>query len=130
MNTTTETPTTQETTAKQIAIEAKFSAQEEYWQKNEQDIARLRAFMARHREAIAPFEWRAYGWNDLKIIFEAHDQKPKEIAKAFGATGWTREHDSYTCGAVNWKKEVDGCFLIIKNAENIKPKLIEEVKIA
>lgn len=132
MNTTTETPTLTEEqiAAKQAATAAKFDAQEKNWQSNESDIAHLRSFFQKHHDTIAPFNWLAFGWNDRRITFEGYDQKPKEIAKAFGATGWTRVHDSYTCGAVNWTKEVDGCFLIIKKAENITPKLIEEVKIA
>lgn len=126
----TPTPQTIDRTPEQIAIDLKFEAQEKRFVENETQIATLREFFKKHRETISPFQWTCYGWNDCKIKFDCNfgnkDQQ-KQIARAFGATGWTRL--SGTCGQINWHKTVDGCQLIIEGAEHINPKLIEEVKL-
>lgn len=109
-------------------IEQKFSDQEQQFVKLELAIATLRRFMVKHHDTLAPFRWKAYGW-DTEIKFDTYNDAPKEIAKAFGSNGWTRKHDRFSCGSINWEKEVDGCKLIIECAENIKPKLIDEVKL-
>lgn len=115
--------------AKAAMIQEKFSAQENHFKAMERDLVTLREFFVKHHDALAPFVWRCYGWNDCKIVFGASGEEAKAIAKAFGASGWTREHDSYSCGSINWHKDIDGCHLKIEGAESIKPRLIEEVKL-
>lgn len=112
-------------------VQLKFDEQEQYFQKTLQWQATLRAFFAKHREAISPFHWRAYGWNDTEIVFDHYSDhgKAKDIARAFGKDGWKRVADRFSCGSINWRKELDGCVLIIENAESLKPSLIETVKL-
>jgi hypothetical protein len=111
-------------------IEQKFIDQEAQLVKQEQIVATLRAFFSKHREALAPFVWNCYGWNtEIKFDLGWRDQKAKDIARAFGADGWTRKVDGYSCGSINWHKSVGGVELTINAAESIKPKLIEEVKL-
>jgi hypothetical protein len=111
----------------------KIESAEENFKKTERCIAALRAFFAKHAAALEQIEWRAYGWNEKEISINhrtwgENPLEPKQIASLFGLDGWTRRHNSGSCGAVNWLKELDGCTLIIENAESIKPKLIETVK--
>jgi len=110
--------------------EQKFIDQEARLVKQEEIVATLRAFFAKHREALAPFVWKCYGW-DAKIGFDIgyQNKDAKAIARAFGASGWARKADHYSCGSINWHKTVDGVQLTIEAAESIKPKLIEEVKL-
>ena len=112
-------------------VQLKFDEQEQYFQKTLQCHATLRAFFEKHREAISPFHWRAYGWCDTEIVFNHYSDsgKEKEIARAFGKDGWKRVADRFACGAIKWVKELDGCQLIIENAESLKPSLIETVKL-
>lgn len=121
-------PQINEITPEEIA--GKFSGQEAQLVKQEQVAANLRAFFAKHREALSPFVWKCYGWDD-EVEFDIGYSNPvaKPIARAFGADGWTRKANSYTCGAINWHKTVDGVRLTIRNAESLKPKLIAEVKL-
>lgn len=128
MENTTETEV-QDTSA--ADIQKKFDAQEETFQRTLTCHKTLRAFFEKHREAISPFNWKAYGWMDTEIEFDSWQDrgKAKEIATALGREGWTRHKNSYTCGAIDWKKELDGCGVIIKNAEQMTPKLIEQVKL-
>jgi hypothetical protein len=121
-----------EADAAKAEIQAKFDEQEECFRAQEGYLAILRAFTSKHRDAMAPFHWKAYGWNDTEIAFDIIQypaQDPKAIARAFGADGWKRVPDGYTCGSINWRKELDGCVLIIKYAENIKPTLREDVRL-
>lgn len=112
-------------------IQKKFDEQEEYFQKTVRTQAVLRAFFEKHRETIAPFKWRAYGWCDTEIEFQSYSKHPmaKEIANAFGKNGWRRVPNRHSCGAIDWRKDLDGCVLIIKTAEQLEPKVIEEVKL-
>lgn len=105
-----------------------FNEVEKRFRDIEKNLALTREFLTKHREKIEQHTFRAYGW-DNEIVFYGYDQDSKAIARAFGSEGWTRQHDSYSCGAINWHKEVDGIKLKIENAENIKPKLIEAVKL-
>ena len=111
-------------------VRLKFEGQEKTFLEVETTLATCRAFFAKHREALAAFEWRCWGWDNEIKFSHYYNEDPKSIAKAFGASGWTREHDRHSCGAINWKKQLDGMTLIIEGAESIKPKLIEEVKFA
>ena len=135
MNETT-TPTTQPDNedAQELlrAINKKFDDQEKRFTDTEANLATLRAFFLKHREALSPFTWSCYGWADTDIDFHCPgwpEQKAKDIARALGADGWTRKRSPHTCGSIDWHKEMDGCHLIIRNAENINPKLVETVKL-
>lgn len=131
MNTSIEATTDTEVVNSALAeIEQKFTDQESQLVKQEQIVATLRAFFAKHREALSPFAWKCYGW-DIEITFVVgyQNKDAKPIARAFGAGGWARKSDRYSCGSINWHKTVDGVNLIIEAAESIKPKLIEEVKL-
>lgn len=113
--------------------ETKIQNAERTFAKTEECIAALRAFFAKHAEAMEQINFRAYGWNDkeINIANRAWGQNvlaPKQIAALFGLDGWMRQHNSGACGAVDWVKQLDGCMLVIENAESIKPKLIETVK--
>lgn len=111
--------------------QAKFTNQEARFVELEQTIATCRAFMEKHKETLAPFEWSMFGY-DPSCTFYSWNQPegyPKNIAKAFGADGWTRVHDPHTCGSVNWLKQIDGITITLKEAENIKPTLRTEVKL-
>lgn len=128
MQTERDTETEQEVVAEQPdPIAEKFHEQEKRFLELEDNIAVLRRFIVVHHDALAPFTWTAWGW-DKSIEFRSYSQRPTEIAKAFGKDGWRRESDSYSCGSINWKKELDGVKLKIEAAENIKPTLREEVK--
>lgn len=106
----------------------KFREQEKRFIGVELALAKCRAFIEKHRLTLAPFNWSCFGW-DNEITFSHYCNEAKAIARAFGADGWTREHDRWSCGSVDWKKEIDGMFLIIKGAESIKPKLNEQVRL-
>ncbi|HSS95779.1 MAG TPA: hypothetical protein VLK33_02050, partial [Terriglobales bacterium] len=64
------------------------------------------------------------GYSSTAELFD-----PKAIARAFGAEGWKREKNSYTCGQIDWKKTIDEVHVEISGAEHIASKLIEEVKL-
>ena len=128
-NNETRTPEQIEADKKAAIINQKFEQQESHFQAMERDLVTLRAFFAKYRENLSPFEWRCYGWNDCKITFCANGDDARKIAKAFGANGWIREPDNYSCGSINWLKTVDKCILKIEGAESIKPRLIKEVKL-
>ncbi len=114
--------------------ESKITEAEKNFAKTEHCIAVLRAFFAKHAAALEQIDFRAYGWNDTVVTINnrtwgENPLTPTQIAALFGQTGWNRKHSTYTCGAVDWVKELDGCTLTIENAESIKPKLIDEVKL-
>jgi hypothetical protein len=127
------TENTEQAEAKALEIKAKFDKQEEHFRQFEKEMAILRKFFEKHRETLSPFGWTCYAWNDLEIKFGRYDfngcKDPKAIARAFGADGWTRKHNRSACGAIDWFKVVDGVILTIEDAENIKPKLIDNVKL-
>ncbi len=123
------TPTAAEEAA--AKIQAKFDDQEKVFSNQETRITKLRAWIAKHREALAPFVWSCYAY-DLSVDFTvANWSNPdaKAIARAFGADGWKRVHDDTACGSVNWLKTVDDVKLTIRHAENIKPVLREDVRL-
>jgi hypothetical protein len=112
-------------------IAEKFAKQERHFLDLEENIRIGREFFAKHVDALAPFEWTYYGWDrEVTFVRYCKDKDAKAIARAFGADGWKRKTDGYTCGSINWSKEVDGLTLVIKGAESIMPKLIEEVKLS
>lgn len=106
----------------------KFDDQKQQFIIIETALATCRAFIAKHHDTLAPLNWTCYGWCN-QIKFHPWRQEPKEIARAFGSSDWTREYDRYSSEAVNWKKEMDGMLLIIENAESIKRKLNEHVRL-
>jgi len=108
-------------------IAEKFTKQENQFTEVEKNLAALRRFMVVHHDALALLDWRCYGY-DNSIVLNTYNQKPKDVALAFGKDGWKREHNSYSCGSIDWHKTIDGVLLKIENAENIKPTLREEVK--
>jgi len=119
--------------AKELAeqIKSRFEDQEARFVEIEAGLKILREFFIKHREAIAPFQWTCYG-SSLTISFNCaygNKDKQKEIARAFGSSGWKRVKNEYTCGRIDWKKTVDGVEIEIDCAEQINPKLIEEVKL-
>ena len=97
-------------------IQEKFDTQERRFAELEQHVSNLREFFAKYRDAIAPFSWSCYGFDAISFYAGTEhyktENKPKAIARAFGADGWTREFNSSTCGAVNWLKTIDGVVLI------------------
>lgn len=111
-------------------VQMKFDDQEARFVELESNISVLRAFIAKHRETLAPFHWSCYGYDKSITFWGGMSNDAKSVARAFGADGWTREHSGVSCGSVNWKKPLDGVVLLIEAAENIKPKLIESVKIS
>jgi hypothetical protein len=124
-------PAINETTTQPEPSEAdkKFEATESEFKEKEVKIAALRAFLVKYREPLSLFlNWKAFAFHG-DIDFSNYDSKQKEIARAFGADGWVRKKHSYTCGAINWEKTLDGVKLTIESAEQINPKLIEEVKL-
>ena len=112
-------------------IQKKFDEQEAGFAKTLECHRVLREFFTKHREAIAPFHWKAYGWCDTEVEFDSFQNRgrEKELARALGKDGWTRHKNSYACGSIDWKKDLDGCHLIIRGAEQMSPKLIDEVKL-
>ena len=113
--------------------EKKFHSTEQCFRETESDIKASREFIAKHKDALSKFtDWTCYGWSgrELRInLLYSRQQSAKEIAKLFGAEGWRRKPNSHTCGAIDWMKDFDGFQVTIEGAENLKPKLIEEVKI-
>jgi hypothetical protein len=137
METLTETETavgqaTEEQEAKRLEIQEKFDKQEAKFRELESIILTLRGFFEKHREPLSPFGWSCYA-PGLEITFGKYafngSPDPKAVASAFGSGGWIRKHNPYACGSIDWFKTVDGVVLKIEDAENIKPKLIEEVKL-
>ena len=122
------TATTEIKDENQLIIRQKFSEQENNLLKQEDTVRKLREFFAKYHDVIAPFRWRCYGW-DPTVVFDNYDHNSKDIARAFGAEGWTRHHDSHSCGSVNWTKTIDGIELRIECAESIQPQLIKEVRL-
>lgn len=109
-----------------------FDQTEKCFQETEADIKASREFIAAHKEALSKFiEWKCYGWSgrELTISLWMTDVPAKEIARLFGANGWKRVPHGHSCGAINWIKEFEGFKLTIEYAENLKPTLIEQVKI-
>jgi hypothetical protein len=104
--------------------------------KTENNINKIRAFAEKWKAALLLCEsWSAgpaykpsitirKGYGEFSESFD-----PKKIARAFGADGWMREKNSYTCGQIDWKKTVDEVELEISGAEHMAPKLIEQVKL-
>lgn len=93
-------------------------------------IIAARQFLMQNADKLNGIAFRCYGWSK-QIVFNTWGDvtEPKEIARRFGADGWTREHDSHTCGAVHWLKTVDGIQLRVENAETIKPTLNQNVRL-
>lgn len=107
-----------------------FAEHVDSFNQTEQALAACRAFIEKHKGTLQQLNgWRAYGFS-AKIIFDYFGQRPPDIAKAFGATGWTRKANQYSCGSIDWHKEMDGMELVIEGAESIKPTLREEVKLS
>jgi hypothetical protein len=97
----------------------------------ESNVAKCRAFVEKHKDAMGAFDCTCYGW-DTEIKFSQYmilPFIPKDVARAFGVDGWKRIPNTSGCGSIDWVKELDGVVLKIENAEQIKPKLIEEVKL-
>lgn len=114
-------------------IEKRFKAQEDKFVVIEKCLATLRAFLAKFKEQIAPFEFHAYESSGAPHIYfdctyNNKDQQ-KNIATALGKEGWEREKDNFTCGRINWSKVVDGVEIKITGAEHLNPNLIKEVKL-
>jgi hypothetical protein len=112
-------------------IEAKFTKQENQFLEQEKNISLLRAFFLKYRKPFAQFQWRAYGI-DNEISFDCNYQnvgRAKDIARAFGSDGWTRKKNSYTCGQIDWFKDIGEVTLKIEGAEHLNLNLIEEVKL-
>jgi hypothetical protein len=112
--------------------QTQFDIIEKRFVEREHDLFKLRAFIDKHRTVLEQLGqcWEAFGY-DGKIKFNDNyqgKQEPKLIARLFGADGWTRKPNSYSCGRIDWFKELDGVSLMIANAEQIKP-LITEVKL-
>jgi hypothetical protein len=97
----------------------------------ESDVRLVRQFITNYKSAFSKVKsFYAWGWDTEIKMHPISAQTAKEIAVLFGPEGWERIHDSGTCGSINWLKTIDGIKLVIEGAENIKPKLIAEVKLA
>ena|ERR1700744_1970254 len=126
------TESQQENTPEIDPIAKKFIDQEAQFVASEKTLAILRDFFKKWREVISAFKWTCYGWGSPDIKFDltyGDKSQAKAIATAFGKEGWRREKDNYACGKINWLKTVDGVELKIDGAEQLSPKLIEEVKL-
>lgn len=111
------------------AADKKFLETEKDFKDKEAKIATLREFIVKYREPLSLFpNWKAFGFHG-DIDFSNYEEKHKEIARAFGADGWTRKKHSYTCGAINWEKTLDGVKITIECAETVKFNPIEQVKL-
>lgn len=114
-------------------IEKRFKSQEDKFAAVEKCLATLRAFIAKFKEQIAPFEFHAYESSGTPHInFDCtygNKEQQKNIANALGKDGWTRERDNFTCGRINWSKVIDGVEVKITGAEHQNPALIKEVKL-
>jgi hypothetical protein len=102
----------------------------------EKNIKQLRDFIEKHRLALLMCQsWSAGPTHYPTVTIrkgygkDSESFNPKEIARAFGAEGWKREKNSYTCGQIDWKKIIDDVHVEIAGAEHMAPKLIEEVKL-
>ena len=100
------------------------------------NVDACRKFIEKHSATIdaiseKQFYCSMYGWNsDLDIQTYSNDKLDfKSIAALFGADGWTRKFNPTACGSIDWHKTVDGINITLKNAEQVKPTLIEEVKL-
>lgn len=125
------TPTPEEIEEQHQAIKAKFDGHENDFKGVEKNIGVLREFMVKHRDAMAPFIWTT-NIHQPSIYFNcaySNKGKQKEIARAFGAEGWTRHKNEYTCGRIDWKKTIDGVRIEIDCAEQVEMKLKEEVRL-
>jgi hypothetical protein len=112
-------------------ISERFAKQEDRFQQQEADIAFMRVWLEKHKDAIGQFEWSL---NERSICFYhgicwKANEDPKAIARAFGKNGWTRKKDSFTCGAINWHKEFDGVQLKIDEAEKVEFNPLENVRL-
>ena len=122
-----------ELTPEQQIINATIAEQDKKFLKAEKEMATHRDFWIKHKDAMGRFYFYWWPWNN-EIQFDCccgiTRNSAKEIARTFGVDGWKRKPDPSTCGLINWEKELDGVILKIRGAENIKPKLIEEVKLS
>lgn len=95
----------------------------------EATLQRTREFWAKHQATILKFKHEQMYVFLNKLEFPgSYGNDPKEVARAFGADGWTRVRNPYTCGAIDWKKVVDGVEIVIANAETA-PALLPQVRI-
>lgn len=131
-----ETTTKETTPVIPTEFEESFNAALADLDKTEANIKHLREFSMKWKHALILCEsWSSNpsykpsvtirkGYGEFSKSFG-----PKKIARAFGADGWKREKNAYTCGQIDWKKTIDDVEVEIQGAEHIAPKLIEEVKL-
>lgn len=90
------------------------------------NIERLNAFIDRYKERLAGCWWSAcHIYGHIEIIISDRETSPYErdaraIARRWPGAVWIRTKSPDTCGALDWKTEIAGLPVIIRNAELIK----------
>lgn len=94
----------------------------------ESNIALLREFLERHCEKFKGINFYPAPNGDPQIrVYSCAD--PKSFARKFEGSVWSREASGYKCGSFNWDAVVDGVGIHIDEAELIKPKFVETVRL-
>lgn len=110
--------------------EERFEEHGKKFNRLQETLNACREFVNNHRDELAQVpNWSCWGWDMSLDISPWGEHDPKSIAKVFGVDGWVRKHNSSACGQIDWQKTIDGITVSIINAENIKPKMIETVKL-